>query len=257
MCLIVLAHQLHADYPLLMAANRDEFHQRPTQRMHWWQDGHEMLAGKDLQAGGTWMGIADNGRWAALTNYRQGGAAASNGPSRGALCSDFISQNVSAWEFAQQADKHDYAGYNLLLWDGEALVYHGNRAASGPQVLGPGLYGLSNALLDTPWPKVDKVKQGLASLLTAEAIDHDMLQRVMLDPQLAEDNLLPDTGIPLHWEKQLSACHIIAPEMNYGTRTCISVMQHQSGNMSIKERDFDDANSADQDFLIKLNEVAM
>ena len=257
MCLIVLAHQLHADYPLLMAANRDEFHQRPTQRMHWWQNNTAMLAGKDLQAGGTWMAIANNGRWAALTNYRQGGAPATNGPSRGALCSDFIEQDMAAMDFAQQADQHDYAGYNLLLWDGEELVYHGNRANQGPQLLGPGVYGLSNALLDTPWPKVGKVKQGLTSLLQEQNLDHERLQQIMLDPHLADDHLLPDTGIPLDWEKQLSACHIVAPAMNYGTRTCISVMQHQSGNMSIKERDFDDANSADQDFLIKLNEVAM
>ncbi len=252
MCLIVLAHRLHQDYPLLLAANRDEFHQRPTQRMHWWQQATPMLAGKDLQAGGTWMGMASNGRWAALTNYRQGGAPASCGPSRGALCSDFIEQNISAMAFAQQADKQHYAGYNLLLWDGEDLVYHSNRHAQGPQPLAPGLYGLSNALLNTSWPKVEKVKQGLAAQLQNPHVDHEHLQAIMLDSDLANDHLLPDTGIPLAWEKQLSACHIIAPEMDYGTRTCISIMQHREGTMSIKERDFDDIQSSDQDFAFSL-----
>lgn len=257
MCLIVFAHQLHPDYPLLLAANRDEFHQRPTQRMHWWQDDTPMLAGKDLQAGGTWMAMAANGRWAALTNYRQGGAAPNNGPSRGALCSDFINQDMTAMAFAQQADQHDYAGYNLLLWDGEQLVYHSNRSQQAPSLLGPGLYGLSNALLDTPWPKVDKVKQGLHSLLQSSHVDHEQLQQVMLDPHLADDHLLPQTGIPQSWEKQLSACHIVAPEMDYGTRTCISVLQHHDGTMSVKERDFDDAQSTDQDFLFQLDKVTV
>lgn len=251
MCLIVIAHQVHPSYPLLLAANRDEFRQRPTQRMHHWPQPN-MLAGKDLQAGGTWLGVGQDGRWAALTNYRDGRNKSAGGPSRGQICTDFIEQELSSLEFAIQLSQQTYAGFNVLLWDGSDLVYYGSQNEQAPQVLEPGVYGLSNAHLDTDWPKVSTVKAGMSSLLGESEVAHQHLQDIMFNNQLAEDHLLPDTGIPLAWEQRLSACFIDAPEMDYGTRTCISLLQDQQGQLHIKERDFDAAESPDQDFSFSL-----
>ena len=247
MCLIVVAHQVHPSYPLLLAANRDEFRQRPTQRMHHWQQP-KMLAGKDLQAGGTWLGVGIDGRWAALTNYRDGRNKSAGGPSRGHICTDFIKQSLSALEFAKQLSQQSYAGFNVLLWDGEHLVYYGSQNKQTPQRLKPGIYGLSNAHLDTDWPKVNTVKAGMTALLGEQQVTHQHLQSIMRDKQLAAAQLLPDTGIPLAWEQRLSACFIDAPEMDYGTRTCISLLQNLQGQLHIKERDFDLSESPDQDF---------
>ena len=251
MCLIVVAHQVHPSYPLLLAANRDEFRQRPTQRMHHWPQP-DMLAGKDLQAGGTWLGVGRDGRWAALTNYRDGQALAHTGPSRGNICTDFIQQDLSALAFAQQLSQQRYAGFNVLLWDRKDLVYYGSRNEQAPQVLKPGVYGLSNAHLDTDWPKVNIVKAGMNELLDESQVAHQHLQDIMFNRQLAADHLLPNTGIPLEWEQRLSACFIDAPKMDYGTRTCISLLQDQQGLLHIKERDFDVAESPDQDFSFSL-----
>ncbi|HCH23863.1 MAG TPA: hypothetical protein DE179_06150 [Oceanospirillaceae bacterium] len=251
MCLIVVAHQVHPNYPLLLAANRDEFRQRPTQRMHHWQQPN-ILAGKDLQAGGTWLGVGNDGRWAALTNYRDGSSKTVAGPSRGHICTHFIEQDLSALHFAQQLSQQTYAGFNVLLWDGEDLVYYASQGEQALQVLKPGIYGLSNAHLDTNWPKVNIVKAGMTDLLAEPEVAHQHLQNIMFNNQLAAHHLLPDTGIPLDWEQRLSSCFIDAPDMDYGTRTCISILQDQTGQLHIKERDFDTTNSPDQDFSFNL-----
>ena len=251
MCLIVVAHQIHPNYPLLMAANRDEFRQRPTQRMHYWQQP-KILAGKDLKGNGTWFGISPNGRWAALTNFRDGNATAVKGASRGELCVRFLQQGDSAISFANTISKELFDGYNILLWDGKELVYFGNHNHQPPQKLAAGIYGLSNAGLDSNWPKVQKVKTHMQKLLQQAVVSHQDLQGLMHDKQIAADHLLPDTGIPLAWEQSLSACFIDAPAMDYGTRTCISLLQDQQEQLAIKERDFDKADSRDQDFAFSL-----
>ncbi len=251
MCLIVVAHQTHPHYPRLLAANRDEFRQRPTQRMHQWPKTN-MFAGKDLQAGGTWFAIGRDGRWAAITNYRDGKAAPHVGPSRGRICTDFIEQSNNAKAFAEQLSEQLFAGFNLLLWDGLNLVYYSNRCNRPPQALAPGVYGLSNALLDSNWPKVNQVKARMKDLLLKPQVQHQHLQEIMANDQLADDHLLPDTGIAINWERQLSSCFIDAPDMDYGTRTCISIWQNQQGQLHICERDFDVADSPDQDFSFNL-----
>jgi uncharacterized protein with NRDE domain len=235
----------------MLAANRDEFRQRPTQRMHYWHQPN-MLAGKDLEAGGTWFGITADGRWAALTNYRDGRAGSHHGASRGQLCVDFLHQNQSAISFAEKVSRQHFAGYNLLLWDGIELIYYSNHTQAPPQALAPGIYGLSNAQLDSNWPKVEKAKAGMQNLLQQSPVDHQHLQAIMHDGQLAADHLLPDTGIALAWEQRLSACFIDAPAMDYGTRTCISLLQDRHGQIQIKERDFDQVPSSDQDFAFSL-----
>lgn len=243
MCLIVLAHQLNADYPLILAANRDEFRQRPTQKMHWWPD-IQILAGKDLKADGTWLALHKNGCWAAVTNFRKAIVnqdSSSNTDifkTRGRLVVDFLSQNKTALAFAEQLQMPQFAGFNLLLWDNHKLVFCGNQASNSPQVLGPGLYGLSNGQLDSNWPKVNRVKNSLQQSVQA-APEHQKLQAMMQDTSIAQDQRLPTTGLTLAWERRLSACFIDAPEYAYGTRTCISVLRHSSGMTDVQETCFD------------------
>ena len=198
------------------------------------------------------MGISPNGRWAALTNCRDGNATAVRGASRGELCVRCLQQDDSAISFANTISKEQFDGYNILLWDGKELVYFGNHNHQPPQTLAAGIYGLSNAGLDSNWPKIQKVKAGMQALLHKPLLSQHDLQAIMYDKQIAADHLLPDTGIPLAWEQSLSACFIDAPAMGYGTRTCISLLQDQQGQLAMKERDFDQADSSDQDFVFSL-----
>lgn len=247
MCLIVLAHQLNADYPLIMAANRDEFRQRPTQSMHWWPD-IEILAGKDLEASGTWLALHKDGRWAAVTNFRR--AAHYNATafkSRGHLAIDFLQQKKSALVFTNTLQTDQFAGFNLLLWDNQQLVFCSNEKPAKVQVLAAGLYGLSNGCLNSNWPKVEHVKKILQGSLH-QPPQHQQLQKMMLDTSIAADQSLPNTGIAIAWERRLSACFIDAPEYAYGTRTCISLYRDHLGHMDVQETSFDGFRPAEQYF---------
>lgn len=247
MCLIVLAHQLSIDYPLIMAANRDEFRQRPTQNMHWWPD-IEILAGKDLEASGTWLALHKNGRWAAVTNFRKGPTQnAAVFKSRGHIAIDFLRQKKSAVVFTGELQADQFAGFNLLLWDNQELVFCSNEKACKPQVLAAGLYGLSNGRLNSHWPKVEHVKTILQGSLHRPP-KHQKLQQMMQDTRIAPDQSLPNTGIAIDWERRLSACFIDAPEYAYGTRTCISVYRDSLGHMDVQETCFDGAAPVEQYF---------
>jgi uncharacterized protein with NRDE domain len=262
MCLIVLAHQLNNDYPLIMAANRDEFRRRPTQNMYWWPD-IEILAGRDLEAGGTWLALHKNGRWAAVTNFRKvttSKAAINNATinkatsdhstalrSRGHLALNFLSQTKSAIDFANTLQTDLFAGFNLLLWDNRELVFCANEEQNQPRILAAGLYGLSNGRLDSDWPKVNHVKTILQQSLH-QPPQHQQLQQMMQDTQIATDQNLPNTGIAIAWERRLSACFIDAPEYAYGTRTCISVYRDKFGNMDVHETCFDHSTPLQQHF---------
>jgi len=247
MCLIVFAHQLNIDYPLIMAANRDEFRQRSTQNMFWWPN-IDILAGKDLEAGGTWLALHQDGRWAAVTNFRRGLKSPSPALySRGHLALDFLNQKVPALAFAQALKSAHLAGYNLLLWDHQELVFCSNEQPTEPQVLDPGLYALSNGTLNSDWPKVNHVKDQLQQSLS-QPPQHSRLQTMMQHPTPAPDHLLPQTGISLHWERRLSACFIDAPEYDYGTRTCISLWRDRWGNTDVQESCFDTSTPKQQNF---------
>jgi len=238
MCLIVFAHQLSTDYPLVMAANRDEFRQRATQNMCWWPN-IDILAGKDLEAGGTWLALHKDGRWAAVTNFRRRFKTISPALySRGHLALDFLSQKGPGLAFAQTIQKAQLAGFNLLLWDNQELVFCSNEDLTEPTVLGPGLYALSNGTLDSNWPKVEHVKGQLKPTLSRPP-QHSQLQTMMQHKTPASDHLLPQTGISLDWERRLSACFIEAPEYDYGTRTCISLWRDRCGNIDVQETCFD------------------
>jgi len=218
MCLILLSLCVHPEYPLILAANRDEFYQRPTAPAHFWDDPPDRLAGQDLVAAGTWLGLHGNGRWAALTNYREP-RAVHGGPSRGQLVLDYLRE--------APAPVSPEAGYNLLYGQGAEIHYRSNRGPGGP--LSPGIHGLSNDLLDTPWPKVVRGCQGMSGLSEPEE-----LFRLLLDQEVPSDEQLPHTGVGLKLERALSPMFIHTPE--YGTR-CSTVMRlDREGRWSFHER---------------------
>jgi uncharacterized protein with NRDE domain len=238
MCLIFFAHRAHAGYPLVFAANRDEFHERPTAPADFWADAPQVLAGRDLRAGGTWMGVTRDGRWAALTNVRDPGAERPTGPSRGYLVSDYLRSEVSAAAYLDEvaARMHEYSGFNLLVGDAEGVYYVGNRGGE-PRVLPPGLYGLSNHLLDTPWPKVVRGKEALRVALErpTDALSETLFE-ILARADPAPDPELPDTGVGREWERVLSSLFIVSPE--YGTRASTVLLVDAAGSASFVERSF-------------------
>ncbi|MEZ4686053.1 MAG: NRDE family protein [Bacteroidia bacterium] len=217
MCLILFSYKVHSSLPLVVLANRDEFLDRPAQPAHWWEGngGNDMLAGKDLKAGGSWLGLSRNGRFAALTNVREPHNIKADAPSRGDLVTDFLQGNIHPGEYLEKvAEKGQaYNGFNLLVGGPEELWYFGNRGPA-PQKLQPGTYGLSNWLLDTPWPKLVSGKAELEALLPE--ISEEKAISVLKNPTTYPDDQLPTTGVPLDWERALSARFIT--KENYGTR---------------------------------------
>ncbi len=228
MCLILFAWRRHPRYELVLAANRDEFYGRPTAPLHVWEDLPEVLAGRDLKEGGTWLGLSRRGRFAAITNYRDPRRVRLDAPSRGILVSGFLTAAAPALDYAQELQPRaaGYNGFNLLLHDGRDLVWYSNRGGP-PRALEPGVYGLSNHLLDTPWPKVRRGRDGLAALLAAgRAEDTAALLDLLADRTLPPDNELPDTGVDQTWERLLAPLFIISP--SYGTVSS-SVLRLESG----------------------------
>ena len=246
MCLIVFAWRPGHPQPLVVAANRDEFYARPSLPLAHWDDRPGIYAGRDLKAGGTWLGVSDDGRFAALTNIRdlhlpQGG------PSRGELVADFLHGRQSPADFldALRVRAADYAGFNLLLGDAQQL-WHFNQQQGCAQALPEGLYGLSNASLDSPWPKLLRAKTALAGCLLQPATTP--LLDLLLDAQPAADADLPDTGVGLQVERLLSTVFIASP--GYGTCASTALIVHQDGRREIAERRFGPAG-------IKLGETSL
>ena len=235
MCFIVLSYRQHPRYRVVLATNRDEFYARPTAPAAFWDEAPAMLAGRDLQGGGTWMGITRSGRLAALTNVREPGRHAADAPTRGALVADFLAGTPEPRTYleALRPMANRYNGFNLLLGDTQNLFYFGNRAA-GVRVLEPGLYGLSNHLLDTPWPKIVKGKAALAAALDADVVDPEHLFALLADTQQAPDEALPDTGVGLPWERMLSPIFIESPA--YGTRASTIILIDHQGHVTFAER---------------------
>ncbi|HEX8392389.1 MAG TPA: NRDE family protein [Longimicrobium sp.] len=255
MCLIVLAHQAHSRYRLVVAANRDEFYARPTAPAQWWSDAPHVLAGRDLRGGGTWMGITRAGRFAAITNVRETTPVPPGAPSRGALVSGFLLGAAAAGEYAREAAERgrDHAGFNLLVGDGESLWYTSNRAP-GPVRLRPGVYGLSNAALDTPWPKVVRARHAMHDALAAADGPewNAALWRMLADRVAAADHELPQTGVGAERERVLSSPLIVSPE--YGTRASTLLTITVDGEVHLRERTLvDGAPSAEARFTFALD----
>jgi uncharacterized protein with NRDE domain len=240
MCLILLAHRAHPDYPLVVAANRDEFYARPTAPAAFWDDAPHVLAGRDLEAGGSWLGVTRSGRWAALTNYRDPSLTRTGRPSRGALVGDFLRGDASPADYlaAVAADAERYDGFNLLVGDLTGAHYFGNRVSgdAAPRTLEPGLYGLSNHLLDTPWPKVARGRRLLGELLESGAPTTGALLEILYDTEIAPAHALPDTGVGAEWERVLSASFIATP--TYGTRASTALVIDDARHATFVERTF-------------------
>ncbi|MFH0728190.1 MAG: NRDE family protein [Pseudomonadota bacterium] len=238
MCLILFAYKIHPVFNLVLAANRDEFYNRATRPLGFWSDREHLLAGRDLRGGGTWLGVTRSGRFAAITNYRDPASLKDKAPSRGLLLSAFLSSAMPAGEFLNEirVDGPLFNGFNLLVGDAEGLYYYSNRG-NGVVKLPPGLYGLSNHLLDTAWPKVERGKQKLELLLRKERdIQPESLFQLLHDRTAPLPEQLPDTGIGPRWEKRLGPLFIVSG--NYGTRSSSVLLMSSSGRISVSERTF-------------------
>jgi len=233
MCLIAWNWQPESKLPLVLLSNRDEFYARPALPLHWWEDNH-VLAGKDLQAGGTWLGVNRKGWLAALTNYRQPVRDALERPSRGALVSGFLQGNRSARAYLESVamEAATYNPFNLLVYDGQQFLGLESRHAR-IVALQPGIGAVSNADFHTPWPKVIRLTQGLQQQCASDATSVDDLLPLLHNRDAVDDADLPDTGIPPDREKMLSTAFIRSPE--YGTRVC-SVLRFQSGSVTFYEQ---------------------
>ena len=233
MCLIALAWRVREDYPLVVAANRDEWRDRPTQSAHRWPDHASIFAGRDLRAGGTWMGITTAGRFAAVTNFRDPSDRRSTAKSRGALVSDFLLSAETPASFLSGLAPHaaDYNGFNLLLGDGVALWYFGSREGVAREVP-PGVHALSNHLLNEPWPKVVRARQAMEAALAARD-PRGELEAFLGDATPARDDELPQTGVGIDWERRLSPPLIRGDA--YGTRSSTTLLVHAQGALDFRE----------------------
>jgi uncharacterized protein with NRDE domain len=234
MCLIVVGWHAQRGFPLAVAANRDEFHHRPTATAAEWADHPGIYAGRDLEAGGTWLGIGRGGRFAAVTNVREPGA----GPgriSRGELPRRFLAGDISAAAYCHQVDGAAYAGFNLLVSDGHSLWYCSNRDKVAARELPPGIYGLSNHLLDSPWPKLLTARERFAAAL-ASLPDPEPMFGILADDEIVPDTELPETGVPLEWERMLSA--IFVRSAAYGTRASTVLTVTADRYLRFEERSF-------------------
>ncbi len=238
MCLVLVALDWHAEYSLIVAANRDEFYDRPAMRADFWADTPSVLAGRDLQAGGTWLGVNRRGRFAAVTNYRQGRREPPAPRSRGRLVSDFLTTMAPPADYIGRVagDAHLYAGFNLIAGERGELYYYSNRNGP-PRALAPGVYGLSNHLLDTPWPKVTSAKNALGDLLARRGpeLTADLLA-LLADRTRPPDESLPRTSVGRDWERLLSSAFIVSGE--YGTRSSTVLLVGRDGGVVFLERGF-------------------
>jgi uncharacterized protein with NRDE domain len=244
MCLLVLAWQSHPRYRLVVAANRDEFHDRPTAPLSRWSDAPQIVAGRDLRAGGTWMGVTDAGRCGVVTNFRELERPAAGAPSRGELVPAYLAGAMPPRRHLDELRQHAprYAGFNLLLADSESLQYCSNRAGVEPRELGPGVHGLSNHLLDSPWPKLLRVRAGLSALMAADRVEPDTLFTLLADRTPADPDETPDTGLPPDWERALSSPFVV--HERYGTRCSTVLLVEHGGRTTICERRFDASGAA-------------
>ncbi|HET6527993.1 MAG TPA: NRDE family protein [Balneolaceae bacterium] len=237
MCLIVFSYKSHPAYDLIVAANRDESYARPTRAAQFWSGQPQILAGKDLKAGGTWMGVTKEGAFSAITNFRDPTIQKENPPSRGHLVLDYLKNPVDSNAYLQQVDEKgdQYSGFNLLAGTVDQLAYYSNQQKKIRQ-LEPGLYGLSNHLLNTPWPKVVTAKQSLEKIIQGETIPEEALFELLADERQASEGNLPNTGIPKNLEKIVSPVFIKSDR--YGTRCSTILLIDKEGKVVFEERRF-------------------
>ena len=240
MCLLVLAWQAHPRYRLVVAANRDEFHERPAAPLAKWDPPDDILAGRDLRARGTWLGMDRQRRFGVITNFRELQRPQPDAPTRGALIPDYLRGAAGAGAFLAdlQPQAPRYSGFNLLLTDRDSLWYASNRAEPFARSLSPGVYGLSNEFLDTPWPKLRRVRRRFDAWLGDQGNGTAADLFALLDDRATAtaDEELPRTGIPEEWERVLSAPFVLHPD--YGTRASTVLLLESSGAGLLVERRF-------------------
>ena len=238
MCLIAFAWNAHPEYRLIVAANRDEWHDRPAEPAAWWNDHPQILAGRDLKAGGTWMGVTRSGRFAAVTNFRDPGDKRSTARSRGELVTSFLlgDETPAAFLAATKLHTFDYNGFNLVVGDGTSLAYFGSREGT-IKILEPDIYALSNHTLNEPWPKVMMAKSALGAALHRE-MSEDARQMaiyaILSNDAVALDESLPNTGVGIEWERVLSPALIVTAR--YGTRASTILSVTNGGGVLFEER---------------------
>ncbi|MFT5503568.1 MAG: hypothetical protein ACI8XC_001278 [Gammaproteobacteria bacterium] len=239
MCLILFAFKQHPDYPLLVIANRDEFYERPTQSAAWWQDHPDILAGRDLQAGGTWLGVNQRGHFAAVTNVREPGAMSPGKKSRGELPTGFLSADVEPQAYLETIQKQSglYSGFNLLVGDQNQLWFLSNRQES-IRVLEPGIYGICNGQFNEPWPKLKTGREALRSVLKRPFTDQNLMS-ILTDSSTAPPDQLPETGVSSEIEHLLSSRFICSD--NYGTRASTLVSFHATNTVEFIEQNYNSA----------------
>lgn len=238
MCLLALGWNAHPRYRLVFAGNRDEFHARPAATADWWTDKPDVFGGRDLEAGGTWLGLRRDGRFAVVTNFREPDRRPAGMRSRGELATRFLAGSMASSAYLDdlkvQAD--EYAGFNLVFGDvGDQLYYFSNRADDALP-LPPGVHALSNHLLNTPWPKVRRLRERFETELEQADPGVDALLRFLADDATAGDDELPATGLSSEWERRLSAAHIVGAE--YGTRASTVILVDETGRSTFHERTF-------------------
>ena len=237
MCLIVVACRAHPQFPLVVIANRDEFYERPTEPAAFWQDAPDILAGRDRREGGTWLGVTRSGRFAAVTNFRRGLEQRSDARSRGGLVSGYLFGDGSAEDYCAEVGLRaaDYNGFNLIAGGINEIGYVSSEAPHA-HLLADGIHGLSNHLLDTPWPKVERTKLAVAEILGREAFAAEQLLGVLADGNHPADAQLPDTGVGLELERKLSPVFIGSED--YGTRSSTVLTIRDDGLVTFMERSF-------------------
>lgn len=240
MCLILFGLDCHPDYRFVAAANRDEFYDRPALPAAFWDDQPDLLAGRDLAQGGTWLGITRAGRFSALTNYRNPALHKEKAPTRGLLVSEFLAGGLGPEEYIRGIlSRGDlYNSYNLLVGTKSGLYYHSNRASEPFARVAPGVHGLSNSLLDVPWPKVRRGREKLTALLENKKVEPGALLDLLYDRQAPPDGELPHTGVTLERERMLSPVFLVSPEFNYGTRVSTALLVGRDGHVEFAERTF-------------------
>jgi uncharacterized protein with NRDE domain len=259
MCLVVFAWKSHPDYKLILAANRDEIHTRPTQDAHWWPDQPRVLAGRDLQAGGTWLAVGRQGRFATVTNYRETPKPRLGLRSRGEIAANFVASDHSALAYLDTIDDDSYAGVSTLAVDRDTMCYASNRGDK-TTLLTPGIYGLSNASLDTPWPKLLRSRKALAALIESNTVNPTELLRLLADRTPAPNSDIDNTNMPFKQARAMTAPFIVGESANsakghsenmpYGTRCSTTLLLTTDNRVHFCERRFrpDGSNSGESVF---------
>ena len=237
MCLITFSYKTHPFYKLIVAANRDEFYERPTRPAQFWTQEQlpNILAGKDLKANGTWMGVSKNGKWGDLTNFRDPSNINEDAPTRGDLVLDFLKSDLNERAYLKEVkeNRKKYNGFNLLIGS-ENSLYHFSNETNSVTEIEPGIHGVSNALLNTSWPKLDQAKKDLKNITLSENFSKEELFNILKNPEKAPDEKLPSTGIPYEWEKAISSIFIKTD--NYGTLCSTILLVDYEGNAEFIER---------------------